>query len=160
MKIIQIDGVKGLITAIFVCACAFAGFVISPGFVAMSLWNKYLAETYMFPTLSIFQGVLLWGIVVITYLIVSKNGFALSFKNTPELSEEELNSIIKSAKLNAKRRMMNRIVTQKDKVDLSVRTKDMTSGEDKETSLVSTPANFANTKSNANTEEDSVSKIK
>lgn len=160
MKIVQIDGVKGIITAIFVCACAFAGFVISPGYVAMSLWNKYLAETYMFPTLSIFQGILLWGIVVISYFIVSKKGFALSFKNSPELSDEELNSIIKSAKLNAKMRMMNRMVSQKDKVDLSVRTKDVISGEDKDASFVSTPINFSNSQSADKSEEDSISKIK
>ena len=114
MKIVQIEGIKGIITAVFVCACAFAGFVISPGYAAMYLWNKYLAQPYMFPTLSLFQGVLLWGIIVISYFIVTKNGFALSFKNTPEMSDEELNSIIKSAKINAQMRMMNRIISKSD----------------------------------------------
>jgi len=161
MKIVQIDGIKGMITAVFVCACAFAGFVISPGYAAMYLWNKYLAQPYMFPTLSVFQGVLLWGIIVITYFIVTKNGFALSFKNSPEISEEELNSIIKSAKINAKMRMMNRMVSKTDKLDLnSHNKKGGISGEEKDTSFVSTPLTFGNNQSADKSDEDSISNIK
>ena len=67
MKIIQIDGIKGLITAAFMGVCLFAGFVLFPGQVAMTLWNKYLVSSFMFPTLDLLQGVLLWGIVAISY---------------------------------------------------------------------------------------------
>jgi hypothetical protein len=115
MKIIQIEGIRGLITAAFVGVCLFAGFVMFPGLVAMSLWNKYLVNLYMFPEISLFQGVLLWGILTISYCIVTKNKFALSFRNTPELSDEELSSIIKSAKINAHTQMMNKIISQSDK---------------------------------------------
>jgi hypothetical protein len=115
MKIIQIDGIRGLITAAFVGVCLFAGFVMFPGLVAMSLWNKYLVNLYMFPVINIFQGVLLWGMCAISYSIITKNKFALSFRNTPELSEEELNSIIKSAKIKAHTQMMNKIISQSDK---------------------------------------------
>ena len=44
----------------------------------------------MFPQLNLLQGILLWAIVVITYCILTKGGFAVSLKNTPELSDEEL----------------------------------------------------------------------
>ncbi len=160
MKIVQIDGIKGIITAIFVCACAFAGFVISPGYAAMSLWNKYLAQPYMFPTLSLFQGILLWGIIVITYFIITKNGFALSFKNTPEMSDEELNSIIKSAKINAQMRMMNRLISKSDKIDLKNHKKEeQTNNQKEEASLVSKPLSFRNNQTDKS-EEDSITKIK
>ena len=160
MKIVQIEGIKGIITAVFVCACAFAGFVISPGYAAMYLWNKYLAQPYMFPTLSLFQGVLLWGIIVISYFIVTKNGFALSFKNTPEMSDEELNSIIKSAKINAQMRMMNRIISKSDKIDLKNHKNEEHPAEGKEASFVSKPLNFRTNQNTDKSEEDSVSKIK
>ena len=52
---------------------------------AMNLWNTYLASSFMFPTLDLLQGVLLWGIVAISYCIVSKKGLAVSFKNSPEI---------------------------------------------------------------------------
>jgi hypothetical protein len=115
MKIIQIDGIRGLITAAFIGVCLFAGFVAFPGLVAMHLWNKYLVNLYMFPVLNLFQGVLLWGMCAISYCIITKNKFAVSFKNTPELSEDELNSIIKNAKINSHMQMMNKIVSQSDK---------------------------------------------
>lgn len=160
MKIVQIDSIKGLITAVFVCACAFAGFVISPGYVAMTLWNKYLALNYMFPTLSIFQGILLWGIIVISYFIITGNGFALSFKNTPEMSDEELNAIIKSAKINAQMRMMNHLISKTDKVDIKKLNKDGKTGENKESPFISPSVNFRNNQSIDKSDEDSISKIK
>lgn len=110
MKIVQIDGIKGLITAVFVCACAFSGFVISPGYALKTLWNKYLVGAYMFPNLSLFQGILLWAILVISYFIVSKKGFALSFKSTHEISEDELKSIVNTAKLNSKMKIFNNVI--------------------------------------------------
>ncbi len=76
MKIIQIDGFKGLITAAFIGICLFAGFVVFPGMVSMHLWNKYLVNLFMFPVLDVFQGVLLWGIIAITYCILSKKRFS------------------------------------------------------------------------------------
>ena len=67
MKVVQINGIKGLITALFIGVCLFAGFVIFPGYVAMTLWNKYLVANLMFPALNLIQGVLLWGIAAITF---------------------------------------------------------------------------------------------
>lgn len=117
MKVIKIDGIKGLISAIFIGACLFAGFAISPGYAAMYLWNKYFVTLYSFPALNLFQGVLLWAILVISYCILTKGGFAVSFKNTPELSDEELDSIIKTAKINTQMRMINKLVSKSDKFD-------------------------------------------
>lgn len=37
MKVIQINGIKGLITAVFIGVCLFAGFVLFPGYTAMAV---------------------------------------------------------------------------------------------------------------------------
>ena len=155
MKIIQIDGIKGLITAVFMGVCLFAGFVMFPGLTAMYFWNRYLVNLYMFPELSLFQGVLLWGMIAVSYAILSKNGFAVSFKNTPELSDEELDSIIKSAKITSKMRMMNKIISKADKVEIN-----KPSNEDKETSYVSSPISLNKKDSVENIEDEKVSNIK
>lgn len=115
MKIVQIDGFRGLISIVFIGACLFAGFVISPGYVAMALWNRYLVSSYMFPQLNLLQGILLWSIVVISYCILTKGAFAVSFKSTPELSDDEIDSIIKSAKISTKMRMLNKAISKNDK---------------------------------------------
>ena len=117
MKIIQIEGFKGLVSAVFIGACLIAGFVISPGYAAMTLWNKYLVSSYMFPQLNLLQGILLWAIVVITYCILTKGGFAVSLKNTPELSDEELDSIIKTAKISTQMKMLNRNISKTDRFE-------------------------------------------
>ena len=44
MKVVKIDGFKGIFAAVFIGVCLFAGFVIFPGMVAMHLWNKYLVN--------------------------------------------------------------------------------------------------------------------
>ena len=117
MKVIRIDGISGIITAIFVVACLFAGFIISPGYVAMTLWNKYLVSSYMFPKLSLFQGVLLWGIIAITYYILIKGRLPISFQSSRELRDEEIDSIIKSAKINSQMNVMNKIISKSDRFE-------------------------------------------
>ena len=114
MKIIKIDGFKGLVTAAFMAVCLFAGFVISPGYAAMYLWNRYLTTAYMFPQLTLFQGILLWAIIVLSYCILTKGGFAVSFKSGPDFKDEELESIIKTAKINSQLRMMNKMMSNSD----------------------------------------------
>lgn len=155
MKIIQIDGIKGIITTLFIGACLFAGFVIFPGQVAMSLWNKYLVTLYMFPALDLFQGVLLWAIVAISYCIVFKKGFAVSFRNTPELTQEEIDSIVHSAKINSQMRFMNRVVSRSDKFELTKKPTIIKSVKDeKDSTFVSTPISLENSSKNVEEKEE------
>lgn len=147
MKIIRIDGIKGLISAVFIGACLFAGFVVFPGYVAMHLWNNYLAAEYMFPVLNLFQGVLLWAMAAITYCILSKKGIAVSFRETPELSDDELDKILKTAKFGAMP-VIHKVV-KSEKVDLSKK--------ENEQSYISSP--LSSTKSEP-VEEDKISNLK
>lgn len=117
MKIIKIDGFKGLVTALFIVACLFAGFVIFPGIVMMYLWNKYLVNLAQFPILDVFQGVLLWGIIAISYIIITKGKCAVSFKQAPELSDPEMNMIIKNAKIYSQMKKINNNMSKSDKFD-------------------------------------------
>ena len=87
MKVVKIDGFKGIFAAVFMGVCLFAGFVIFPGMVAMHLWNKYLVNLFMFPVLNLLQGVLLWGIVAITTFILAKDEMPISFQETKGLSD-------------------------------------------------------------------------
>jgi len=163
MKIIQIDGIRGLITALFIGVCLFAGFVIFPGYVSMHLWNKYLVNLCTFPVLNLFQGVLLWGIVAISYSIVSKKGLAVSFKTTPELTDAELDSIIKSAKINSQVRMMSRMISKADKVDIKkveIKNNNISKSEEVQNSFVSSPLTSNKTENSENNEEEKVSNIK
>ncbi|MDE6138084.1 MAG: hypothetical protein K2F57_01275 [Candidatus Gastranaerophilales bacterium] len=157
MKVIQINGIKGLITALFIGVCLFAGFVLFPGYTAMTMWNKYLATNLMFPVLNLLQGVLLWAIIAITFCIVSKQELAVSLKSTPNLTDEELDSIIKKAKTNAQMKMMNKIISQSDKFELQKDEKHTSSVIEKD-SFMSSPISINN--KNEQNDEESVSNIK
>lgn len=160
MKIIQIDGIRGLLTAVFIGMCLFAGFVLFPGLVAMHYWNKYLVTLYMFPALNLFQGVLLWGIVAISYFIVSKKGLAVSFKNSPELSDEELDMILKRAKIGSQMKMMNRIISKSDKFELNKKEMLNTPSSEKDSAFISSPFSLNKSDSAEKTDDDKISHMK
>lgn len=119
MKIFQINGFRGLLTAAFIVCCLFAGFVIFPGIVAMYLWNKYLVSLLSFPDLSIFQGVLLWGMVAVSYYIISNGKLPVSIETPESLSDAELNMIMKKAHIRSDLRKINRIIQKSDSFNKS-----------------------------------------
>ena len=107
-KIIQINGISGIIKAIFVGVCLLAGFVVFPGFVAMYLWNNLLTD--FVPAVNIMQGVLLWIMTVIVYFILTKRGFSIKFASPDELDEEEMNLLMKKVELQSQARKINDMV--------------------------------------------------
>ncbi len=149
MRIIQINGFRGLITALFIGLCLFAGFVVFPGACVMYGWNKYLTTLAGFPILQLYQGVLLWGIAVVAYFILNKKGLAVSFKEAPELSDSEMNMIMKNAKIYSKMRKINHVIAKSDKFEKSV---DIIKPNEKDLSSVISK--------NIEEKEDSVSKLK
>ena len=101
MGVIQINGIKGILFALGVIACLLAGFVAFPGIVMKAVWN--LAASYIgFPQIAAIQGILLWGIVVISYLIFKKEGFMIELKTTEDsldLSNDEVENVIQRIKM-------------------------------------------------------------
>lgn len=97
-NIIQIKGVRGIILAIFVVTCLFAGFVVFPGWLCMIIWNAVASYIANFPLLGLFQGVLLWGIVAASYFIFRKERVVVCMRGQEGLSEEELKAVFANIK--------------------------------------------------------------
>lgn len=114
MKIFQINGFRGLVMTAFIICCLFAGFVVFPGIVSMYLWNKYLVNLLSFPTINIFQGVLLWGITAVSYFIISNGRLPVSFETPDTLSDAELNMIMKRARISSDLRKINTMMKKSD----------------------------------------------
>ena len=98
MNVIQIKGVRGLMLAGFVISCLIAGFIVFPGLVAMYAWNYVTSFTLSVPTIGLFQGVLLWGILLASYFIFRKERVIVCMKSPQGLSEEELKSVFANVK--------------------------------------------------------------
>ena len=98
LNVIQINGIKGIIFVVFAAVCLFAGFVIFPGLVMKYGWN-ILASTTGIPAIGIVQGVLLWGIAVVSYFAFKKHGFFVEFKNADDLSREEMDAVMRKIQM-------------------------------------------------------------
>lgn len=97
LNIIKINGLRGLLFAGMVVCCLAAGFIVFPGFVAMNIWN-YAAVNFEIPTIGLFQGVLLWGIIIAAYFTFRKNKMVICVKTPQGLSEEELREVFANMK--------------------------------------------------------------
>ena len=119
MKIIQINGFRGMLMAGFIIACLFCGFVASPGIFAMRLWNHFLTP-YGLPVLDAFQGVLLWLIVALTYYVLSSGHMPVSFASPDKITDAELDMIMKKAKMHSDLRKMNAKIMTMDKFEKEI----------------------------------------
>ncbi|MFI3299976.1 MAG: hypothetical protein R3Y28_01005 [Candidatus Gastranaerophilales bacterium] len=107
-KIIKISGISGAIVALFVVTCAIAGFVVFPGFVAMNIWNYLTTYSVIIPTISLFQGVMLWSIIGIGgYIINDKHKYLQSITSVNELSDEEMAHLMTKIKAQSNMHRVN-----------------------------------------------------
>ena len=97
-NVIQIKGFRGIIMAIFIVACLFAGFVVFPGWVCMQIWNIITSYTLNVPAIALIQGVLLWGIIAAAYFIFRKEKVVVCMRGQEGLSEEELKAVFANIK--------------------------------------------------------------
>lgn len=98
-NVIQINGFRGLVTALGVVTCLAAGFIVFPGIVMKSIWNVISSYTGVVPQIAMLQGVLLWAIMVIGYLTFRKNKMMIEFKSANDLSHDEMNEVMQRIRL-------------------------------------------------------------
>ena len=98
LNVIQIKGIRGLILAGFVVCCLAAGFIVFPGWVGMQAWNLVSTNTGAMPAIGLVQGVLLWGILAVSYFIFRKEKVVVCMKTPQGLSEDELKAVFADIK--------------------------------------------------------------
>lgn len=98
MRVIQISGLRGIISAIFIVACLIAGFVGFPTVVLENLWNKLADITGILPYINAFQGLILWGILSVSYIIINKKQRYLTVFEPKQRNPKEIRDIIKEIK--------------------------------------------------------------
>lgn len=98
LKVITINGIRGLIALIFVALGLIAGFIISPGWACMKLWNHIFAESNIIATMNLFQGIILWAIIALTLYALNNKKSLIGFRSFQGLSPEQIKDIIKRSK--------------------------------------------------------------
>lgn len=98
LKVIQINGFRGLFLTLFIISCLIAGFIAFPALLTMNLWNYLSLRTGTFPAISFYEGILLWAIIAFSIYIFNKRKLIVSFNSQHELSDDEVKDVISSFK--------------------------------------------------------------
>ena len=98
LRVVQITGFRGILSAIFVVTCLAAGFIGFPSFVVFKLWNYIAASTQNLPLINLFQGLLLWGILGTSYLIMNEKKRYLVAFEPKAVNGKDIREIIKEIK--------------------------------------------------------------
>ena len=85
----------------FIVTCLVAGFAVFPCLVCMHLWNLCASFAENLPSIGLFQGLLLWGIMVAAYFTFRKQKLVVCMKAPQGLSDEELKAVFADIKKQA-----------------------------------------------------------
>lgn len=97
-NVIEINGLRGIVLAAGVVICLAAGFIVFPGIVMKCAWNLLSAYTSAIPSISVLQGVLLWGICIAGYFAFKKKTI-IEFHSMNNLSGAEMEEVMKRVRL-------------------------------------------------------------
>lgn len=98
LRVVQINGFRGIFIALFVISCLIAGFIAFPAFLTMNAWNYLASKTGSFPFINFTEGVLLWAIITFSIFIFNKKKFIVSFNSQQELTDDEVREVISRIK--------------------------------------------------------------
>lgn len=97
-KVIKINGgFQGILLTAFLVFGIVSGFIISPSWVCMKIWN-FIALNNSFASINLYQGLLLWFIIVLTLFALNKKNSFIGFGSYKKLSPEQIREIIEKSK--------------------------------------------------------------
>lgn len=94
LRVVQINGFRGLLLAMFIVSCLIAGFLAFPALLTMNVWNYLSVKTGSFPLISFYEGLLLWAIIVFSIYVFNKKKLIVSFNTPQELTEDEVKDVV------------------------------------------------------------------
>jgi hypothetical protein len=98
LRIIQISGVRGILSVIFVITCLGAGFIGFPSLVLCRIWNYFAHNSFVIPEINLFQGMILWGILAVIYTILNSKHKFLVAMEPKTISGAEMKNILRQAR--------------------------------------------------------------
>ena len=107
-KVITINGIRGVLAAIFIVLGLIAGFIISPGWVCMQLWNHIFEDSNTVALMNIYQGIMLWAIIALSLYALNNKKALIGFGSYQGLSPEQIKDLMARAK-QSEAKMMNDI---------------------------------------------------
>ena len=83
VKVVEINGLRGIIVVVYAIICAVAGFVLFPSWVLMHLWNFLGTHIYSLPQMNLIHGFMLYAMLILMYFATNshKTCFGISSAN-------------------------------------------------------------------------------
>ena len=66
IKIVEINGLRGIFLIAYVFICAGAGFILFPAWVIMSVWNWFGIYVYSLPHMNLIHGLMMYALIILT----------------------------------------------------------------------------------------------
>ena len=98
-RVITINGIRGMIVAVFIVMGLIAGFVISPGWLCMTLWNLYAENAGNIALMNLIQGIMLWAIIALSLYALNNKRALIGFGSYSGLPPEQIKDIISKTKM-------------------------------------------------------------
>lgn len=95
IKVIEINGLRGMLVVLYGLICAFAGFVVFPAWALMSLWNLCSVYVYNLPKMSIIHGFMLYVVFVLFYFATKSHKSCFGILSATDLSKSNIAAIMK-----------------------------------------------------------------
>ena len=133
MNVIEIRGIRGIIIAGCAICCLAVGFIGFPGWIMMHIWNFGASYALTVPSIGIIQGILLWGIIIASYLIFKKDKFIVCVKTPKGLSEDELKSVFADLKESTKQDIVLQSMLKARETELKLKAEKTDEVESEET---------------------------
>ena len=99
LKVSTINGIRGLFMAMFIIFGLISGFIISPGWVCMKLWNIFAVNYTSASPMNLYQGLLLWAVIALLLYALNNKHALIGFGTYPKLTNEQIKDIIKKSKM-------------------------------------------------------------
>lgn len=97
-KVITINGVRGMIVAVFIVLGLIAGFIVSPGWVCMKTWNYFMEYSTTFSLMNLYQGILCWIMIALSLYALNGKRSLISFGSYSGLSPKQIKDVMRRAK--------------------------------------------------------------
>ena len=95
LSVIKINGISGIILGIFLIGCMVEGLIVFPAWVLMHIWNYISVYFITMPKMELLHGSILWAIIVLSVIALSKGKSPISYSSSPAfINEEELKNMI------------------------------------------------------------------
>ena len=98
-KIVTITGFRGVLMACFIFSGLIAGFIISPAWVCMKIWNVFVVNNFAVMPMNLFQGLLTWAVIALILYALNNKRSLIGFGSYPVLTKEQVNDIMNRAKM-------------------------------------------------------------